>query len=292
MGKNNIYLVSTLQSQTTSRTGIIGRVIRIREADTEITMLQTSAGEYVRMALYQTEPQLGVKAVDLLPTILRNKNIQRELGLPEHDSVIVRSRRHRSGETDLTLLRNGRAVARFSVKFSPTGNIKYCIDSWKAERADADLLALIPVRGIRSNVESDDLREALRHGESIYYITITRIPSAMRHRPTRELLGLFDRLLDVKRGVEGLRYVWRVNIVEVARALRDYEVIRRQDEMLELQRGTLRRQDEMLELQRETLSVLRDMRDILMRFLDIAIGLGEKRRRKKKKKKEEEGGGT
>mgnify|MGYP000126625138 CR=1 FL=1 len=278
MRKSNIYLVPTLQSQTVSSVEIAGRVIKVREAGAEVTMLQTKAGEYMRMALYQTEPELGVKAVDLLPTILKDKDVGRELGLPEFDRIIVRPRRHHSREADLTLLRDGEVVARFSVKFSPTGNIRYCIDSWRAERADADLLALVPVRGVRSDTESDDFVEALKRGESIYYITITRIPSTMRRYPTRELLGLFDRLLGVKREAEGLRYVWRVNIREVARALRDYEMLRRQDEMLELQRETLRRQDEMLELQRETLGVLRDMKGLLERFLGAVVGLGEKRR--------------
>ena len=215
---------------------LVEEVVKIREGDAEVVMLQAKAEAYMRMALYQAEPELGAKAVEALPEILMDERVRRNLGLPEFDRVIARSRRHPSREADITLLHGDNIVGRFSVKFSPTGNVRYCIEAWRCERLDIDLLALVPLRGVRSSVESEDFRDVVGGGESIYYISITRIPAILRHYPAGRLVGLFDRLLDLKREAEGLRYVWRVNIVEVARALRDYDLIRRQDEMLELQR--------------------------------------------------------
>jgi len=236
-------------------------------------MLQTKAEAYMRMALYQTEPELGAKAVEILPEILMDERVRRDLGLPEFDRVVVKPRRHSSRDADVTLLRGDNVVGKFSVKFSPTGNVRYCIDSWRGERLDIDLLALVPLRGVRSGVESEDFKDVMKRGESIYYISITRIPAILKHYPTRRLLGLFERLLDLKKEAEGLRYVWRTNIVEVARALRDYNIIRKQDRIVEMM-------NKMLELQRETLCVLKNVRDLLEKFLNTVIRSMEGEKRK------------
>jgi len=284
-----------LKSQKTQLAGgtqLVERVIRIQERGAEVIMLQTKAEAYMRMALYQAEPKLGVKIMSILPNVLREEDVKRDLGLPEFDRIVVKAGKHPPREADISLLRNDVVVGRFSVKFSPTGNIRYCIDSWKSERFDFDLLALVPVRAIKGGGESEDLREILRSGESIYYVVITRVPVMLKQYPTRRLLDLYRRLLDSKKEAEGLKHIWRTNIVEVSRALRDYEIIRRQDEMLELQRETLRRQDEMLELQRETLrrqdemvrrqdemlklqreglEILRSIKDSLDRLVDTLV---------------------
>ena len=116
------------KTQQVGRTQLVERVIRIQERGAEVIMLQTKAEAYMRMALYQAEPKFGVKIMGLLPNVLREEDVKRDLGLPELDRIVVKAGKHPPREADISLLRNGVVVGRFSVKFSPTGNIGLFID--------------------------------------------------------------------------------------------------------------------------------------------------------------------
>ncbi len=242
---------------------IVDKVVRVREKGTELVMIQTRAEAYMKIALYQTEPEMGVKIIEYLPRVLRDEKVRRELGVPDYDEIIIRPGRHPAREADITLIKNKKITVKLSVKFSPSGKIRYCVQSWKYERADTDLLALVPVRAIISK-------------KSRYYIAIIYVPRILRIYPTSKLSELINKLLDEKRKAENLEMLWTINIREVASALRDYEMLRRQDEMLKRQDEMLRRQDEMLKRQDEMLrrqdemlKLQRETLDVLKRILKI-----------------------
>ena len=205
---------------------IVGEIVRIHEAGTELVALQVNARVYMRMALYQTEPEMGVKILEYLPEILKEEKVQRELGLPEYDNIIIRPRKHASREADIELIRNNKPIARYSVKFSPSGRIDYCLKSWRSEKINFDLLALFPVRGIKKS-------------QSLYYIVIVYIPKILKMDTLSRVRDFIWKLLDEKKIVEGLERLWTVNIREIAAALRDYEMLKKQDEMLKILREIL-----------------------------------------------------
>ena len=226
---------------------IIDKVVRVSTDDTELVMIQTRAEAYMKIALYQTELEMGVKIIEYMPQILKDEKVRRELGIPEFDEIIIRPGRHPAREADITLIKGKKPVMRFSVKFSPSGRIRYCLQSWKYERVDADLLALIPVRSIQK-------------GKSFYYIAIIYIPRILRIYPIKKLGDLVGKLLDEKRKVEGIEMLWTINIKEIASALRDYEIINLQNEILKKQDEMLKKQDETIDVLRRILKVLEESR--------------------------------
>ena len=256
---------------------VIGRVVRVRIEDKEIVMLQTKAEAYIRIALYQTEPQMGIKIVGHLPQMLRDAKVKQELELPDYDKIRINPGKHPPREADIMLLKDRTPVARFSVKFSPSGSVRYVVESWKYERSKADLLGLIPLR-------------AISDGKTLYFIALVRIPYVLSAYPVKTLVHFIRKLIDEKKEVEGFDLLWPVNIKEVSAALRDYEILRRQDEMLrkqdemsKLQRDILKKQEKMLELQQEMLK----KQDVMINLQKETIELLKEILKTLKKKKEE-----
>lgn len=200
--------------------GLVVNVITREERGVRIVEAQVEPRVVMRLALVKTEPELGVEALRLLPDILKDERVRRELGLPDFDEIVLRPRTHSPEEADVELRRAGTTIAEYSVKFAVRGNFQYAITAWKREIRPLDLILLIPLRGVKGE-------------KSIYYIGVFWISAELRLQPTSEIVRIIHSLLSEKMREENLDNIWSIDIREIATALRDYENIRRLAELAE-----------------------------------------------------------
>ena len=215
----------------------------------------------IRIYMTTTTPQrFGVKILRELSEILSREDVKAALGIPDFDRALVRESTHSPLEADLTLLKEGEIVGRYSVKASPTGNLDYIVKSWRSERMSNDLIAIIPLEGRKDN-------------ETIYYVALILIPRMLKSEHPSRIKKYLRSVLDAKREGEKLDRLWPTDFIELSNALRDHQILQirdelatKQDEMLEMQKMMLRKQDEMLEMQKMMLSKFDIMINILKKI--------------------------
>ena len=163
----------------------VGEIITMEVKEGKLLALQVEPKAIMRMALYKTEPELGEEIVSLIPNILRDDNIRRELMIPEFDEAIIRPRSHKRIEADVELLHKGKKVAELSVKFSSRGNIYNSIVAWRKETRPLDLLLIFVIRAWLSQ-------------RSEYYAVFVYVPKEFRIYLPKIVEGYVFRLLGKK----------------------------------------------------------------------------------------------
>jgi len=197
----------------------VGEIITMDIKGGKLLALQVEPKAIMRMALYKTEPELGEEIVSLIPSILRNNDIRRELMIPRFDEAIVRPKSHRRIEADIELLHKGESVAELSIKFSSRGNIYNSIVAWRREIRPLDLLLIFLIRAWLSE-------------QSEYYVVFVYIPKEFRIYSPRIVEGYVFKLLSKKAKVCGFVHYRIVDSREVSAALRDYMLLKNQERMI------------------------------------------------------------
>lgn len=198
----------------------------------------------IRIYMRGEAPQrFGIRIMRELPDLLSDEEVRSALEIPEFDDVIVREHSLMPMEADITLMKDGNVVKRYSVKATPRGNIAYVISSWRMERGDLDLMAIIPLEG-------------RKNGEIVYYVAVILVPAFMKGRRFSEIRKCILDAIKTKMEDEGLEGLWITDFAEIASAIRDFTIIKNQNEMLRLQREFLVLQREYLRIQSKMLGLL------------------------------------
>jgi len=197
----------------------VGEIITLDVEKGKLLALQVEPKAIMRMALYKTEPELGEEIVSLIPEILKNEDIRRELMITKFDEAIVRPKSHKRIEADIELLHKGEKVAELSVKFSSRGNIYHCIVAWRKEIRPLDLLLIFIIRTWLSE-------------RSEYYAVFVYIPKEFKIYSPKIVEGYVFKLLSKKAKVCGFSHYRIVDSREVSAALRDYMLLKNQEKMI------------------------------------------------------------
>ena len=210
-----------------------GEIITVDVEGGKLLALQVEPKVIMRMALYKTEPELGEEIVSLIPNMLRDDNIRRELMIPEFDEAIVRPRSHKRIEADIELLYKEKKVAELSVKFSSRGNIYNSIVAWRKEMRPLDLLLIFVIRTWSSQ-------------RSDYYGVFVYVPKEFKIYLPRIVEGYVFRLLSKKAKICKFSHYRIVDSREVAAALRDYMILENQEKMINNQKEIIENQEKMI----------------------------------------------
>ncbi len=179
-----------------------------------------------------TPQKFGVRMLRELPDLLKQKDVKEILNIPEFDKTIVRESTHSPLEADLSLIKDNKVVAELSVKAS-TGNLDYIIKSWRTERRNLDLLAILPLEGRKnSNIT--------------YYVALIVVPKILRRENPARIRKYLLSVINAKREEEKLDRLWPTDFSEISGAIRDFELLRKQDEILRKQDELLKRQEVMI----------------------------------------------
>ena len=226
----------------------VGEIITMEVEGGKLLALQVEPKAIMRMALYKTELELGEEIVGLIPSILKDDNIRRELMIPDFDEAIVRPRSHRRIEADVELLYERKKVAELSAKFSSRGNIYNSIVAWRKEMRPLDLLLIFVIRAWLSK-------------QSEYYAVFVYVPKEFRIYLPRVIEGYVFRLLSKKAKICKFSHYRIIDSREVSAALRDYIILKNQERMLE-------NQEKMLENQKKMIHYLEKIASLLEKLLE------------------------
>ena len=221
----------------------VGEIITLDVEKGKLLALQVEPKAIMRMALYKTEPELGEEIVSLIPSILKNNDIRRELMIPEFDEAIVRPKSHKRIEADIELLHKGERVAELSVKFSSRGNIYNNIVAWRREIRPLDLLLIFIIRAWLSE-------------QSEYYAVLVYIPKEFKIYSPRIVEGYVFKLLSKKAKVCGFAHYRIIDSREVSAALRDYMLLKNQERIIRNQERIIRNQEKMIHYLEKIASLL------------------------------------
>ena len=195
----------------------------------------------IRIYMKSATPQrFGVRILRELPDILKQEDVRKTLGIPEFDKAIIKESTHSPLEADLTLIKNKNIACRLSVKASPTGNLDYIAKSWRNERTNLDLLAIIPLEG-------------RRNGEIVYYVAMIRAPKIIKSEGPTRIKSYLLSVIDAKREGESLERLWPTDFSEISEDIKVFAFLKKQDEILRKQDEILHKQDEILHKQDEIL---------------------------------------
>lgn len=244
----------------------VGEIITMDVEGGKLIALQVEPKAIMRMALYKTEPELGEEIVGLIPSILKNEDVRKELMIPKFDEAIVRPKSHRRIEADIELLHKGKKVAELSVKFSSRGNIYNNIVAWRREVRPLDLLLIFIIRTWQDK-------------KSEYHAVLAYIPKEFKIYSPKNVENYVFKLLSKKAKVCGFTHYRIIDSREVATALRDYILLKNQEKMLRNQEAMLNNQERMLRNQEKMINNQETMirnQEKMLQYLEKIATLLEK----------------